>query len=77
MTPVFGPRPALVKRTVRCVEHMTGSNYMTFHACWQHAHRLEDDTFDVPGAVQLEGAGIEEVKPNERDDAGTWCAFCE
>lgn len=49
----------------------------TFHACWQHATKLEDDTFDVPGFAPLPKHDVEPVNAADRDDPGTWCGFCE
>jgi hypothetical protein len=47
-----------------------------FHACWQHASKLEDDTFDVPDHQPAEGSKVEDIHHNERDSAGVWCGFC-
>jgi hypothetical protein len=72
MTPISGPRPACVKRQVVSPEGYTA----TFHACWLHADRLEDETFDVDGYKPVEGVSSKAVDAAERDDSGTWCAFC-
>lgn len=67
-------RPAIVKRMC---DDVSGPLTVNFHACWQHAYRLEDDTFDVPGFKPAEHEPIKPVDAAERDDAGSWCGFCE
>jgi hypothetical protein len=68
-------RPAWTKR--RCA-HKDDDPSMGryFHACWQHASKLEDDTFDVPDHQPAAGSKVEDIHHNERDSAGVWCGFC-
>jgi hypothetical protein len=70
-------RPAWTKRA--CIVREDGNDtlqHITFHACWQHASKLEDDTFDVPGFEPMPGSRVEDIVSHERDSAGVWCGFC-
>lgn len=75
MSPTHGVRPACIKRAL-ISQHDGPSDVKVFHACWLHAHKLENDTLDVPGWVAAEGSYPHPLHPSERDDAGVWCSFC-
>jgi hypothetical protein len=61
-----GRRPAFTKRTLQFIG---GPQSSTFHACWEHAHKLETATLDVSNFMAAPHQDVRSVDASERDDA--------